>query len=967
MPDRSKQGSLSIHGQNERWLREQALAASHAAIIITDSNEPGNPIVYANPAFERITGYFIEEAIGKNCRFLQGEDQEQPALEELRAAIREGRDCQVTLRNYKKDGTLFWNELSISPVHDEEGNLSNFVGVLGDVTERKRVQEALQYQLDLTTTITDNAADSLFLWDTEGRVTFMNSAAEQTFGWRQEELLGEVLHDRMHHHYPDGRPYPISECPLVKVFESAQTLRDHEDVFFRKDGSPIDVSCSLAPIVVSGEITGAVLVVRDIIERKRAEKALQISETRFRTIIEQSPLSIQILSPDGRTLQVNRAWETLWGVTLKDVAGYNMLEDQQLAAKGIMPYIQRGFAGEPTSIPPIIYDPDETLPGLTSHEEPKRWVKAFIQPIKDEAGTVREVVLMHEDITERKQAEEELRESEERFRRTFEQAAVGIAHVGTDGHWLRVNRRLCDIVGYEKEELLGLTFQDITHPDDLETDLEGARQLLAGEIETYSSEKRYFRKDGSTVWIYLTVSLVRSPSDEPRYFISATEDITERKRVEEAQRFLAEAGESLSSSLDYRATLARVARLAVPYLADWCVVDILEEDGSLDRLAVAHQDPDKVVLAQELHERFPPDPEAERGIPQVLRTGRSELVPEIPESFLEEAVRDAEYREILRELGLKSYMIVPLVARGRALGAISFVSAESGWRYGQTDLDLAEELARRAGLAVDNARLYRDRSEVARTLQEGLLPPRLPEVPGVEVGLSYVSAGEVDVGGDFYDLFDTKMVDRDGSSEPPFSSWGVVIGDVSGKGAEAAAMLAFARYTIRALATRESCPSTVLSGLNEAMLHQRRERGNHKFCTVVYIRLEADERNTGHGARITLSCGGHSPPFLLKADGSISKVGQPGRAVGVFDDANLTEQEAHLEPGDALVLYTDGVVEARSPAGLFFGEERLMALLRSSVALDASTIASRIEEAVLNFQEQTPRDDVAVLVLRVCD
>src|SRR5215210_8885388 len=171
-------------------------------------------------------------------------------------------------------------------------------------TKRKRAEEALQYQLGLTRTITDNAADSLFLWDTEGRVTFMNPAAEQTFGWRQEELLGEVLHDRMHHHHPDGRPYPTSESPLVRVFESAQTLRDHEDVFFRKDGSPIEVSCSLAPIVVGGEITGAVLVVRDITERKRAEEALQISETRFRTIIEQSPLSIQILSPDGRTLQV---------------------------------------------------------------------------------------------------------------------------------------------------------------------------------------------------------------------------------------------------------------------------------------------------------------------------------------------------------------------------------------------------------------------------------------------------------------------------------------------------------------------------------------------------------------------------------------------------------------------------------------------------------------------------------------
>jgi sigma-B regulation protein RsbU (phosphoserine phosphatase) len=278
---------------------------------------------------------------------------------------------------------------------------------------------------------------------------------------------------------------------------------------------------------------------------------------------------------------------------------------------------------------------------------------------------------------------------------------------------------------------------------------------------------------------------------------------------------------------------------------------------------------------------------------------------------------------------------------------------------------LAEELARHAALAVDNARLYRGRGQVARTLQEGLLPSRLPEVPGVEVGLCYVSAEEVDVGGDFYDLFDTRRANQNGSSEPS-SSWGIVIGDVSGKGAEAAAMLAFARYTIRALATRESCPSNVLSSLNEAMLHQRRERGDYKFCTATYVRLET-EGNTAHGARITVSRGGHPPPFLLRTDGSIYKVGEPGRVIGVFNDVNVTEQQASLAPGDALILYTDGVVEARSPDGLFFGEERLMALLRSSVALDASIIAGRIEDAVLNFQEQAIRDDVAVMVLRISD
>ena len=179
-------------------------------------------------------------------------------------------------------------------------------------------------------------------------------------------------------------------------------------------------------------------------------------------------------------------------------------------------------------------------------------------------------------------------------------------------------------------------------------------------------------------------------------------------------------------------------------------------------------------------------------------------------------------------------------------------------------------------------------------------------------------------------------------------------------------MLAFARYTIRTLAMRESCPSAVLNSLNEAMLHQRRERGDHKFCTAIYA-SETNEGNTERGARITVSRGGHPPPFLLRTDGSILRVGEPGRAIGVFNDVNLTEQEASLAPGDALILYTDGVVEARSPDGHFFGEERLKTILHSSFALDASTIASRIEDAVLNFQEQALRDDVAVLVLRVSD
>jgi PAS domain S-box-containing protein len=193
------------------------------------------------------------------------------------------------------------------------------------------------------------------------------------------------------------------------------------------------------------------------------------------------------------------------------------------------------------------------------------------------------------------------------------------------------------------------------------------------------------------------------------------EERRKRGRAAEALRFLSEASAELSSSLDYRVTLAGVARLVVPKLADWCAVDVLEEDGSTRRLAVEHQDPEKVEWAHELQRRYPPDPDAPQGLPAVLRSGRSEFYPEIPDEMLVAAARDEEHLRLMRELGFTSLIVVPLVARGKTLGAITLVSAESGRRYEEADLELAEELARRAALAVDNARLY---DEAQREISE---------------------------------------------------------------------------------------------------------------------------------------------------------------------------------------------------------------------------------------------------------
>ncbi|HEY9668243.1 MAG TPA: GAF domain-containing protein, partial [Coleofasciculaceae cyanobacterium] len=222
-------------------------------------------------------------------------------------------------------------------------------------------------------------------------------------------------------------------------------------------------------------------------------------------------------------------------------------------------------------------------------------------------------------------------------------------------------------------------------------------------------------------------------------------DITELKRVEQAQYHLAEASRVLSSSLDYQTTLVSIARLTVPQLADWCTVHLVEDDGSVQPIVTAHVNPAKVVWAEEINRKYSFDPNAPRGSAQVLRTGKSELYPNIPDHLLVEAAHDAEHLKILREVGFKSVMIVPLLARGRTLGTIAFIAAESGRCYDQADLELAEELARRAGLAVDNARLYqqaqqaRHRAEqaaertarlqkITAALSEALTPEQVAEI-----------------------------------------------------------------------------------------------------------------------------------------------------------------------------------------------------------------------------------------------
>ncbi|MDX6672038.1 MAG: hypothetical protein QOI91_2401 [Solirubrobacteraceae bacterium] len=554
-----------------------------------------------------------------------------------------------------------------------------------------------------------------------------------------------------------------------------------------------------------------------------------------------------------------------------------------------------------------------------------------------------------------------LRRSRDQLRVILEGVADGVTAQDRSGRLVFANRAAVRAVGMSsaREMLDAPRNQVVQRFDILDEDGEPlphdrlpGRRALRGETPEPTVVRYRSTDTGEERWSVVKATPIRDEAGEVDLAISIMEDVTERMRTQRAERFLSDSSKLLSTSLDYGTTLQRVADLAVVEIADWCGVDVVDERGRLDRVALAAADPERVALAQELRERYPPDPEADAGTHAVLRTGQSVLYPEVPEELLRRSAHDERHLELMRDLGLRSAMIVPMVARGRPLGVISFVASDPGRRYDQEDLALAEELGRRAAIAVDNARLYSERAYIARALQESLLPPALPEIPGVDVAARFRAAGQGnEVGGDFYDLFDTGRPQR----------WAVVMGDVCGKGAPAAAITALARYTLRAAAMQDHTPSEVLRALNDAMV---RQRSGEQFCTVAFAHLERD----GEGTRLTVSTGGHPLPLVLRADGRVEAVGRPGTLLGVTDDPALSDESARLGPGDAAILYTDGVTDARAP-GRVLSQSDLCELLRGCTGLDAAAIAARIEQAATAPDPEQPgaepRDDVAILVLRV--
>jgi PAS domain S-box-containing protein len=495
----------------------------------------------------------------------------------------------------------------------------------------------------------------------------------------------------------------------------------------------------------------------------------------------------------------------------------------------------------------------------------------------------------------------------------------------------RSSRSIMEDYIVEDESGTPLTLEDVP-----------SMRMMHGESVEPLVMRTTHRGTGEVRWRQLKAAPVTDDKGEVIAAVTVIEDVTAVKTAETRMRLLAESGRILASSLDYQQTLRNVANLAVPVLADWCAVDLVDANLRREHVVAAHRDPAKVALAVRLRALGPDDFDPQEATGRVLRTGVSDLYADITEEQLSAGAQSEEHLRLLRALEIRSVLIVPMRVPTRTIGVMTLVTAESQRRLNDDDVELAEQLGRRAAVAVENARLHTTLSRVADTLQRSLLPDELPEVPGWEIASLYRPAGgeeRVDVGGDFYEVF---LSD---------AGWFAIIGDVTGKGVSAATLTGLLRHGARFASRHDPRPSGILRQLDQAL----RSRTEESLCTAMCLRLQ--DRS------ISVSSAGHPPALLVSSDGNVREVPRTGPLLGAFADGSWSDETVGFGEDHMMLIYTDGVTESRGERQRF-GIPRLKRVLSEHARNNPGEVLTRLDAILEEFRTGPRADDIAALALR---
>ncbi|MEO8395070.1 MAG: PAS domain S-box protein, partial [Chloroflexota bacterium] len=576
------------------------------------------------------------------------------------------------------------------------------VGFTGNLRENRmkaeKDQRAKDEALALLDTFQVYAPVGLAFLDHELRYIRINYAMAELDGLTPAAHIGRTLQDVQ----PNMNPELFSA--IQQVLETGKPLLDQELTIVKPTMLGMKKQHLLTSYYrirgIEGEPLGVGAVMLDVTQYRQSEEAVRESEIRFRTMADTAPVMIWLADTNKLRTYFNKGWFDFTGRTPEQDYGNGWTEN--LHPDGVQPYLD---------VYTTAFDARQefnTEYRLRRKDGEYRWLISHGVPRFTPEGEFAGYIGISVDITERKQAEEIVRESETRFRRMADTAPVMIWLADTNKLRTYFNKGWFDFTGRTEEQDYGNGWTENLHPDDVKPYLDVYTTAFDARQE-FNTEYRLRRQDGEYRWLISHGVPRFTPEGQFAGYIGISVDITERKQLQIAQDFVLQTGVVMSSSLDYQTTIENVARLAVPTMADWCAVDILAPDSkSLERLAVAHVDPEKVKWAYELQRRYPVDLNAQSGTAEVIRSGKTQFTPEITEGMIEAAATDADMYQIIVDIGFTSVITAPLIARGRTIGVLTLVSAESKRHYTETDVATAEQLAVRIALAVDSAHLFRE-------------------------------------------------------------------------------------------------------------------------------------------------------------------------------------------------------------------------------------------------------------------
>jgi len=709
--------------QPEDLFRALVDAVQDYAIFALD---PSGNVMTWNPGAERLKGYSAEEITGSHfSRFSTPDDLARNHPDKaLGIARAEGRYGEEGWR-VRKDGSLFWASVVITPLRDAQGELRGFATVTRDLTERRHEEKrqlteereaAARAQLEES----EKTLDQIFS-ESPAFMTFLSvpdyrylKSNEQHFKLMQRwDILGKTVKESV----PEleaqgilklldevattGRSFVGKEIPLTYQ-EAAGPRTVYLDFVYQPVRRP------------DGTIYGISAQGYDVTEKVLSRKAVENERENFRNLFRQTPEMVCILRGPEHVFEfVNEAHVRALGFDATGMA-VRKAQPESTEVHGILDEVYR--TGQTASLHEIPVTVTDRV----------RYFNLTYAARRDEAGRINGIMILGVEVTDQvlvreriQSVGEALKKSEEGFRTVAEAIPQMVWTTDPDGRILYSNNRWKEYTGYSLEQSSGHGMLHELHPEDLALVLESWKKArLSGE--RFSLEYRLKRQDGVYRWFLGQALPLLGPSGTVTQWFGTVTDIDEMKRAQGMQAFLDSASLILSSSLDFKSTLQAVADLATSELADWCGIDLLNGQGVLESVAVAHKDPAMVAFAREFRARYPVEMDSQGGSAQVVRTGEPILYPEIPDELLVKGAKDETHLAMMRKLKIRSFLIVPLSSNGRSFGTLTFVLSHAGRRYGPEDVAMAGELARRAALAIENTRILSELQEAVRARDEFL-------------------------------------------------------------------------------------------------------------------------------------------------------------------------------------------------------------------------------------------------------